>query len=291
LSKVLSCSLTVLLDDQAGYGVRGLLGQHGLSVLVNVVDASGRSHSLLFDTGQSSKPILHNLELLEASLKSVNVIAISHRHYDHSGGLLGLARALRKGVRVITHPDFFKPCIRVRDDGSRLDIGVPYSQEELERLGITVMFAKNVVEVAPGVFFLGEIPRKSFETSPKGMYTFENGEMIPDPLADDTALAIQVENLGIVVVAGCSHSGIVNILSYVQELFGSEIYAVLGGLHLLSRSEEYIRRVIEEMRKIGVREVHVGHCTGFEAECMLLQEFGSRFKRIYSGYRVTFKSN
>ena len=144
--------------------------------------------------------------------------------------------------------------------------------------------------MAPGVYFLGEIERDlDFSIPLKSNYTIEDGILKPHDLLDDTAVAVKVDSLGTVVVTGCSHSGIVNIVRKAEEVTKSEVYAVIGGFHLIGAKEEFIEKTIDALREMRVREVHTGHCTGLLAEYMFLREYKDSFNKIHSGYTVSFQ--
>lgn len=292
MARAVSARLVFLADDYAGYEVRGLLGQHGLSVYIEVVDSDGVVHRVLFDTGQYADGVIHNARLLGVELNGVKAVALSHNHYDHTGGLLGVLKAIGHRVPVIAHPDVFKPSIYIRGNNIRLNIGIPYTRRELEEAGADFILVRSPMEVAPGVYFLGEIDRVHPELAPvlKGNYTLSSdGELVQHELRDDTGVAIAIEGLGTVAIGGCSHSGIVNIAEQAARVTGMNVFAVMGGFHLVSASRETISRVVEELKKMGVEEVHTGHCTGLVAEYAFLEAFGDRFRKIHSGYTVEFK--
>ncbi|BEP16651.1 7,8-dihydropterin-6-methyl-4-(beta-D-ribofuranosy l)-aminobenzene-5'-phosphate synthase [Pyrofollis japonicus] len=289
MARAVKARLVFLADDYAGYEVRGLLAQHGLSVLVEVVDHSGRVHRVLFDTGQYGEAIVHNARLLGVDLGSVEAIALSHNHYDHTGGLLEVLRAIGRRVPVVAHPDVFKPSIHIRGDRVRLNIGIPYSRRELEDAGADFLLLRTPLEIAPGVYWLGEIERRYPDLAPglPGAYTVSNdGELAPHPLRDDTGLAIVVENYGAIVIGGCSHSGIANIASYAAKVTGETPRLVTGGFHMVALSQDKIMETIKVFRDLGVEEVHTGHCTGLQAECILAREYGKGFRKIHAGYAI-----
>ena len=276
----------ILVDDYAGYNVRGLLGQHGLAVLIKVLEKSGRTYKVLFDVGQDGGVLVHNSKLLGINLHDVDVIALSHRHYDHTGGIVDILKNIGRRVPVVAHPDVLKPGIVISESRVDFGAGIPCSEGELRGLSNLVL-ARTPIQLAPSVWWLGEVPRKtSYEKEPDWSYTVSEGKLVRDPLKDDTGIVISIEGYGAAVVVGCSHSGIVNIVEHASEVIGEVPKAVIGGLHLISASEDVIKKTISDLRRLGVEEVHVGHCTGLKAEAMMASEFGDGFAKIYSGYKV-----
>ncbi len=283
--------VVILVDDYAGYNVRGLLGQHGLSVLVRVLEKSGWYYTVLFDVGQDIEALLHNSKLLGIDLGGVNVIALSHRHYDHTGGIVGVLKSIGRRVPLVAHPDVLKPAVIINDSRVDLDAGLPCSASELRELS-NLMLVKTPMQLAPSIWWLGEIPRAtSYEKEPKWSYTVDSdGKLVKDPMKDDTAIAVVVEGYGTVVIAGCSHSGIVNIVEYAMKVTGEAPKAVIGGLHLVDASDDVIEKTVNDLQKMGVEEVHVGHCTGLKAEAVLASKYGDKFRKIFSGYKIVFES-
>ena len=292
MAKAVAAKLVFLADDYAGYEARRLLGQHGLSVYVEVTDSEGKHHKVLFDTGQYGKAILHNAELLGVDLRGVDAIVLSHNHYDHTGGLLDVLKYVGKKVPVVAHPLTLRPSFHVKD-GKVRNVGVPFSREELESAGADFVLVKSPREVVPRVYFLGEVERDPgvpVADLPGARTLSDDGKLVKHPMLDDTGIAVDVEGVGLVIVSGCGHSGIVNIVKQALKAVGSKPAYAMGGFHLLSLREEEIADVISSLKELGVKEVHAGHCTGLRAECMMLRDFGERFKKLHSGYTVEIKA-
>ncbi len=253
--------------------------QHGISFLLKA-KIEGITYKLLFDMGNSWEPIKHNLSLLKEDIDGLLGLVLSHRHYDHTGGLKGFLIELNKEIPIISHPDLFKPNFLL----PFRDIGIPYRREEIENLGGKLILSRDPIEILPGIMTTGEVPRAS-ELEVKmtiDTYTLdENGKLVKDPMMDDNSLIVKMSD-GSVIVTGCSHAGIINIVKHATNLAGP-VKAVVGGFHLVSADRERIEGTVKAFKELGVKEVYTGHCTGLAAECAFKREYGDRFTQLAVG--------
>ncbi|MCD6324357.1 MAG: MBL fold metallo-hydrolase [Desulfurococcales archaeon] len=289
---VKSLKLTVLVEDYAGYGSK-FWGQHGISVLAEAETPSG-TYKVLFDTGTSHEPVLHNAELLGVKLGDVDYVVISHNHYDHTGGLPGLAKVLGEGTPVIAHPEIFK--VSYAFEPHLRYIGPTPNPTALRRAvedaGLVWLLSKNPMKLFDGAYTTGEIPPQEREGFERDMtitvFKEVEGKLVRDLIEDEIGLAF-VTDEGLVVLGGCSHPGIVSIVKKAMEVTGvKEVRAVIGGFHLISASEERIDSTVKAFQDLGVKEVYAGHCTGLRAEAALQKAFGTSFKKLHSGMRIRF---
>jgi len=287
--KVSELDIYVLAEDYAGFNSVGLLAQHGLSILIRVTTSNERSRYILFDVGQVGDAIIRNSEILKLNLRDVSTVVFSHSHYDHTGGMPEIVKYMGRRVFLVAHPDITKPVIHVGKESVRLNIGLPYSINELKN--VVPILTRDPLEIAPGIYYLGEIERdESFVPKFEGLYTVIDGKLVRNTVRDDTGIAINVEGLGLVVVSGCSHSGIVNIVRQACKIVKENPYLVIGGFHLIESKDEFIRGVANELKRLGVSNVVTGHCTGLRAEYILSETFKNNFTKMHVGLHIHLKS-
>jgi len=254
--------ITVLVENTAGG--RGLLAEHGLSFWIEL-----GSRKILFDTGQSGI-LSHNAQILGIDLSTVHAVVLSHGHYDHSGGLKRIMETAPMAP-IYLHAQALEPKFARHEEQAR-PIGM---EQEIARIveqrihhGLD-SFTNGSVEILPGVWATGEIPRRSALEDTGGPFYLDPSGTRPDELWDDQALVLETTD-GLVVVLGCAHAGVVNTLDYVATLFpGRPIRTVLGGMHLVRASRARIAHTIEALCRHNVQRIGPAHCTGQGASCAL----------------------
>ncbi len=218
-------------------------------------DASGFSilieaerRKILFDVSYSDD-IIGNAKRMNVSLDDIDYIVLSHGHWDHTDGLKNLGR-----TKVLCHPQ----CFIDRHRRNGFYVGIHSSLKDLEKR-FEMILSKGPYEISSDIIFLGEIPRTNdFERKESNWYYLQDGKKNEDYVLDDSALAIKTAK-GLIVVAGCSHAGICNIIEYAKKVCNEKkVYAVIGGFHLFS--EEKTRKTVEYLKKEGIKKMYVGHC-------------------------------
>ena len=220
---------------EGGETLDAFRGEHGFSAMISVT-REGREHRVLFDAGLTPDGLVENMRRLSLSPKDIEAIVLSHGHFDHTTGMDGLARALgRANLPVIIHPEFWSRR-RIAFPG-REPIEIPStSKSALRGAGFEIIEEKQPSFLLNGSLLVtGEVDRTTeFEKGFPIHQAFRHGEWQPDPLIlDDQAAVLNVRDKGLVVLTGCGHAGIVNIVRYARKLTGVErVYAVMGGFHL-----------------------------------------------------------
>ena len=268
-------TISILCEDQAkmGYKDKIFLAQHGFCAFIEA------GAKILFDTG-ATDVFRHNAKLLGIDLAAADVIVLSHGHWDHTDGLSALAGQGRKRFRLLAHPGVFAD--RRKATGQYNGIGI--TREEIVRR-FDLIESTVPCEIARDIYFLGEIPRTNdFEARQTPFYQVTEGRQTPDFILDDSALAIRTPR-GLVVVSGCSHAGICNIVRHARTVTGQDrLHAVLGGFHLLGDPLQ-LERTIEFFRANRVEHLHPMHCTDLAALSRFHREFGIR--KLCAGDRIT----
>jgi 7,8-dihydropterin-6-yl-methyl-4-(beta-D-ribofuranosyl)aminobenzene 5'-phosphate synthase len=249
--------LSTMLTDLKG------VGEWGFSALVEVGD-----RRILFDTGERPETVLKNAEELGIDLSIVTDVVLSHHHWDHVGGLLTLRRAMQARnpgalSRVHVAPGIFQR--RVDERGAE-ENDMPRIRSEYEATGGRFIEHAGPAELWPGVWLTGPVPRVNDERNwTRGNRLVTTDGFAEDTLPEDQALVVLTAD-GPMVITGCGHAGIVNIMSYARRVASQQqIGVVIGGLHLFRAPEPALAWTAQQMRGAGVRYLLGAHCTGIEA--------------------------
>ena len=262
--------ITTLSENTANMGE--FLAEWGLSILIETDEVN-----ILLDTGTTIS-VCHNADTLGVDLSKIDKIILSHGHHDHTGGLRQVLGRMKKEIEIIAHPDIWATKYSRREGQADRYIGIPFQREELESLGARFKLTAKPVKITDNIMTTGEVSMiTDYEEIDSHLWVREANAWEPDKLADDLAIIINTD-LGLVVVLGCAHRGIINTLYHAQQLTGrKEIHTVLGGSHLISASEERIWLAITALKELGVQKLGLCHCTSLPAAALLAQEFGDKF--------------
>ncbi|HUX55381.1 MAG TPA: MBL fold metallo-hydrolase [Bacteroidales bacterium] len=246
-------TISVLTDNHPGSHTPA---EHGLSYLI---EYDGKR--LLFDTGQGDM-FLRNAEAMKISMTNIDMVILSHGHFDHGNGLGYLS-----GSRMICHPGCFVKRYRKSD---HTYIGLKNSKEELSLL-FSLITSAEPYKISEKIFFLGEIPRLTGFESRTTSFIFEDG--MPDYVMDDSAITLILPE-GLFVVTGCGHSGIVNTLEYAKKVTGiNRLYGIMGGFHLKEINHQ-TKETIRYIKENKLKHVLPSHCTDLPALSAFYESFG-----------------
>ena len=268
----------ILVDNVANAGQ----GEWGFSA---VIEADGKR--TLFDTGASDL-FRKNADILGQNLLDLDFVALSHGHWDHTWGLNELVRLYLKNSEasrptIVAHPRTFERTLNPKgaENGPLLGIDTLSGRFPLTLSAEPLWMTENLL-------WLGAVKRKfAFEyVEPKGKRITDSGTE-PDLSPDDTALVYRTPD-GIVIITGCSHSGICNITDQAIKLTGDErVLDIIGGTHLLQIGQLRMKATLDYFAGIKPKALHIGHCTGLDAKVALAGV--ADMKELFVGLEVKYE--
>ncbi|MFC2086942.1 MBL fold metallo-hydrolase [Bacteroidota bacterium] len=250
--------LTVLNDNIAS---RTCGAEFGLSYYIE------EKIKILFDTGPTDI-FLKNAKILNKNLHETDYIVLSHGHWDHGNGLQYLF-----GQKLICHPQTFVR--RFKKDGTYVGLIIT---EEAASKQFNLISTNEPYQISDKIYYLGEIPRHNDFEFQDQVYFKNDGSF--DYVQDDSALAIDTKQ-GLIIVSGCSHSGICNIIEHAKNIIDSrKVHAVIGGFHL-QNVDERLERTIEYFKNEKIDLVLPSHCTSYEVKFEFYKHFN--MQQVTSG--------
>ena len=274
--------ITVLCENTVP--TPGLLGEHGFAAFVETPGGN-----ILFDTGQGFSLVQNSLRL-QKDLKSVSQVVLSHGHFDHTGGMLAFL-GVHGPCDIVAHPDVLGERFRwmpVGPEEKPVSIGIPWREAYLTTRGARFRWQTGLTEIMENVFVSGEVPRKTpFELGDPKFVVRQNGQWVPDPFLDDYSLVLKTSS-GLVVILGCAHAGLINILDHFIAGTGVDrIRAILGGTHLGFSPQSQLDQTIPVLKRYQLETLATSHCTGQGPIARLAAEFGNGFAFGHVGYTLT----
>ncbi len=266
------------------------IAEHGFSTLITVTRGAKRS-VILFDTGLNPRTFLYNLDALEINAADIQAIVLSHGHADHVMGFSGLVQRLgSRSLPLVLHPDAYLERKVIFPNGDETFLPAP-KKADLQRENIQVLeHVQPSMLIEDIVLVSGEVPRQTtFEQGFPIHYAQRGQDWQPDPfIRDDQCAIMHVREKGLVIVTGCGHSGIVNVIRNAQALTGVQtVYAVLGGFHLSGPLfEPIIPQTVAALQEIHPRYLVPTHCTGWRATHALAHAMSEAFIANSVGTRV-----
>ena len=279
---------------ESGRTVAGLRAEHGFSALVTV-RRGGTESMLLFDTGVSPDGLAVNAERLGLGLRDLQGVVLSHGHFDHAGGFDGLARLRgRSGLPLTVHPAAWTRRRLAPPGGQPFEMPT-LSPGALAREGFQLIERRQPSVLVDGsVLITGEVERTTrFERGmPPAHQAWDGGDWHHDAeVIDDQALVVHVRGQGLVVLSGCGHAGIVNIVRHAMRLTGvPQLHAVIGGFHLSGPAfEPIIAPTVLALTELTPAMIVPGHCTGWRAQHALAAALPDAWvpSSVGSSYRLS----
>jgi 7,8-dihydropterin-6-yl-methyl-4-(beta-D-ribofuranosyl)aminobenzene 5'-phosphate synthase len=263
-----------------------LVAAHGLAYLVTLNHQGKLSH-ILMDAANAPLPLFNNLEALEHDINDIDAVVLSHGHPDHYGGLLEfLTKRTGAPIPVFLHKDVFLPKVLVTPRGRigpwvlELDQLMAAGVDLHENLGPRLILDQALLTGTVETTTAYEKPLPSFR---RKVSDKDEQDLFPD----EQALVASVEGRGLVVIGGCCHPGIVNIVKYAQKLTGiPKVSLVIGGFHLTPHGDEVTQQTIGGLQELNPELIMAGHCTGFRALTKLAAAFPDNFMVSCVGTKV-----
>lgn len=242
---------------------RSLVCGHGLSFYLDT-----GSERFLFDCGPD-EGFLRNASKLGIDLSCLSAVILSHNHYDHASGFKDfLAFGFHCPV-LYTGPDFFEEKYS-KEGFKHTYLSCGFDSLLLERHGIRHSIVESNTDIGSGLLLMSSFCRKYGNRIPERFVRLRDRNFIPDDFNDEVSIVFESEK-GLILMTGCAHPGILNIVETVCRRFRKNIYAVIGGFHLFESERPEIEDVICSLRSLGVSVLGLCHCTGDEAEEMIIR--------------------
>jgi 7,8-dihydropterin-6-yl-methyl-4-(beta-D-ribofuranosyl)aminobenzene 5'-phosphate synthase len=266
----MSIKITTLIENEKDKN-EILINEHGLSLYIEL-----ESKKILFDTGQSGD-FSKNAKKLNKDIHDLDYVILSHGHYDHSGGFRELVKDSNKNFKLIVGNDFFNEKYKLIEEGYKFN-GNSFSEEFINKNNIDVKYVhEDIFKITDEVIVFTNFERSTeFETLNKKFLIKKSEEYILDDFSDEIALGVKNVK-GLVVILGCSHVGVVNILKTIMERTGMPIYCVIGGSHLVEADELRLNKTMEFFKENRISLLRLSHCTGENAIYKLKHEFRKEF--------------
>ncbi len=274
---------------------KSIHAEHGLSYYVESV-VNGKTTSCMFDYGLDPVGVMNNIAMLGLDLGKANAFSLSHGHFDHWMAAVEILKKnqskISRGTPFYLGEEAFLRRYSLRPGtNDAMDIG-QLKKEDIEALGLKVVEVKDPVQVIPGAYFTGNIPRvTAYEKINLSLLVKRGETREPDDFQGENALFFKVKGKGLVVLSGCAHRGIVNTVKQAQKVAGTDkLIAVMGGFHLINAKPEIIEQTVADVKAMKPDNIVPTHCTGFEAITAFSQAMPSEFLLNTAGTQYTFEA-
>ncbi|MBW6411204.1 MBL fold metallo-hydrolase [Clostridium weizhouense] len=267
----MSLKITTLIENEPDQN-NFLINEHGLSLYIEI-----NNIKILFDTGQSGN-FIKNAKKLKVDLNNLDYVILSHGHYDHSGGFMKLVENINNSFKLIVGDGFLNKKYKLLEENKYRFNGNTFDEKFIKQNNIPTKYInEDTYNISEDVIVFSNFERSTdFEVLNKKFYIKKDTKYIIDEFLDEIVLAIKVKE-GLVVILGCSHVGVVNILKTIMKRTGMPIYCVVGGSHLIEADDFRLKNTIKFLKENNISILRLSHCTGEKGIRELQCEFGEKF--------------
>jgi 7,8-dihydropterin-6-yl-methyl-4-(beta-D-ribofuranosyl)aminobenzene 5'-phosphate synthase len=272
---------------------KSISAQHGLSFYAETV-IGGKTSACMFDYGLDPVGVLSNIALLGLDIGKTNAFSLSHGHPDHYAGAVSILKQnqsrIAGGTPFYVGEEAFARRYQLRSGATEpTDLG-QLRKEDIEALGLKVVEAKTAVEIIPGAYITGNIERVTSYEKVSKSYQIKRGEKLEhDTFPGEQGVFFNVKGIGLVVLSGCAHCGIVNTVKQAQKSAGTDkIHAIMGGFHLINAKPDLIQSTVADIKAMKPDYIVGTHCTGFRAMVVFSREMPNEFVLNTAATRYTF---
>jgi 7,8-dihydropterin-6-yl-methyl-4-(beta-D-ribofuranosyl)aminobenzene 5'-phosphate synthase len=269
------------VTDNVAAEESGLRTEHGVAFWI-----AADGGNVLFDTGASAEALQANLRQLGLRIDDIDAMALSHAHYDHTGGIEAVL-GKREGLAIYANADIFRPKYS-KHDGNYDASGFVLQAEDYQSRAEWHL-QDEPTEIVEGLWTTGRIIEREYpEGRSAGHFVREDGDFVPDPYLDDMSLVLKTD-AGLVLICGCCHAGILNTLAHARSHFEGDMIAILGGIHLMPAEMPMIRKVISALQEMAPNaRFWLNHCTGDDAQRAFAEAFGEQAHHFKAGESIRF---
>ena len=237
-------------------GICGLQNEFGLSFLIK-----DENKTFIFDTGKTGE-FVKNADKLNINLKDVKDMVLSHSHFDHTGGVKTFTEKCNSDYTLHVNKTFFEEKHRITEVIHEF-LGNNFNEKYLLNHGVKIHYLENdEYKISKNITLHTNFKSmNSFETPTRYYFRKIYDNYILDSMEDEIAAAMETTK-GLLIICGCSHIGIANIVENIRLRTGKKIYGIVGGLHLTKASDERMDAVLNYFKETGIEFFAVSHCTG-----------------------------
>nr|WP_242979664.1 MBL fold metallo-hydrolase [Clostridium perfringens] len=250
--------------------------KHGLSFHIET-----EKHNILFDLGPKNT-FLTNAKKLNINLEEVDIVVISHGHNDHGGGLEEFLKINNK-AKVYIHKDAFNEYYSMAGIFKKY-IGLDKELKANPRIILT----EGDMKIDDELYLFSVVEnRHKVSKFNKVLYKRVDGMYLEDNFVHEQSLIITEDNKN-VLMGGCAHNDIRNIIDKAEVIIGKDLDYVISGFHIfnpstgISESDLFINTLGDNLNKRNTK-FYTCHCTGMRAFKMLEEKLQDKIEYISTG--------